>query len=1329
MGPREKGRDPGQGAGEEARTLLSVWQLLGGIPSGGEPGGEGPKLGRYPQAGTIGKGGMGEILLVRDPELNRELAAKVLLGKGTVDRRLLEKFLLEAQVTGQLEHPNIVPVHELGFAPDGRIYFTMKRVRGRDLSAILREVAGEAPDAPGLVALLEIFLKICDAMGFAHSKGVIHRDLKPANVMVGEFGEVLVMDWGLAKVIGRPDPGAAAVTPDLRGGDVVRRVRSESEEEEPLRTLDGDLMGTPSYMPPEQARGEVDRLDERSDVYSLGAVLYEILALSPPYTGKNAWGIVERVAQGKLERPSRRAPERSVSRELEAVVLKAMAHAPERRYPGVAPFRADIEAYLAGHTLSAARYNPLQRAAKFVRRHKAASVATAVVLAILASLGGAWYLTPGTLRLEVSPADSRVWIDGEEARAGSMGLAAGGHRVRVEAPDHDPEERDVVIERRGEREISIELRHHQGRIAAQCDAPGARILVDGQSFGASFPALPFDTGRHLLSAFAPGRFEIVREVEVRREETSSAYFWLDTGWVWQQDTKGITGPADVVPDADGDGILDVIQPELTGVAIYSGRDGREIWSLRPPGEITPRSVQFARDLGGSVGKIWTITTPEVAAVFAIQPAREGNDKVLWRWSRPPRDGCSEGVFSLFEIEDLTGDGVRELVVPGLDGTVYVLDGREGRQVSAYPVSVLEFEVGQAPRTHEAASLFYASRAVSGRPTVIGRLSLSHGGIEWEREVDNDAWSNPVPILVGGAPALFWWSPSRWGLLDPASGGTLRAGDYRDAGTATTAPYLGDLDRDGSVDLLVSFQGGRLMAFSLDLGSVLWEIPSGLVRADALWMSGFLLATIGRRTVALDLATGRTRWEIPGTMEHAIEGDWDGDGALEILASMQEQGLVCLSLDGESRWTLRLDSRPRPWRLAPDLDGDGLLEIVVNSSGGLVGVVRGPRMIWERPAPKPLLATPLVLDGDGGGAPEVVQLGEWDGMRDLISFDGATGAEQWSNRGKSPVNRAPAVADWDRDGLPDLAWLYFSTEHGEDTGRAAVIRGRDGAKIASLRVATRGSASYATPAIADLDGDGTLDFALQEWDAKDVFAVSGRTGERLWTYPTGHYNMGGMGTADLDGDGSPDLVAPSGDGFVHAIRGTDGAAIWKAPSAGGRAPPALADLDGDGAPEVLVVSYKGRLHVLDGRTGATLWNDLAGGEALGRPAVARVEGLGTVIVAPFGGAGAAAIDWQRRAILWKAFEGRAVLASPVVADLDRDGRQEVVLAAYDGEFAVHDLATGIRLWGLRLDDSDIEGDPAVADLDGDGMLDIVIAAKKSLHAVSGLGTRGARARQG
>ncbi|MBI4615033.1 MAG: tetratricopeptide repeat protein [Planctomycetes bacterium] len=432
-----------------ATTELSIRNLAGEAvtlldrPEPGTRGAPpGEMLGRYPVEGSLGSGGMGDVLLVRDPDLGRTLAAKVIRGReGDIDRTLFEKFVIEAQVTGQLEHPNIVPVHELAVAPDGRVYFTMKEVRGRDLAKVLAESrsAGNAQRRTGspnaskfsLSRLLEVFLKVLDAVGFAHSKGVIHRDLKPANVMVGEFGEVLVMDWGLART---------------RGTELGRRSDPKNASGSAVGTADGAVMGTPSYMPPEQADGEVAKIDARSDIYSLGAILYEILTLEPPYTGKTAWAIIEEVSAGNLVLPSRRAPERDVPRELEAAVVRAMAPAREDRYQTVAEFRADIEAYLSGRTLAAAEYSPWQLLAKWARRNKVAvlgGAATAAAL-VFGIVGIAYVLGWAEAKRLRSVDQARL---DEEARAARERVVSGTQRYEGGAVLWDEAEAAEVFNR------------------------------------------------------------------------------------------------------------------------------------------------------------------------------------------------------------------------------------------------------------------------------------------------------------------------------------------------------------------------------------------------------------------------------------------------------------------------------------------------------------------------------------------------------------------------------------------------------------------------------------------------------------------------------------------------------------------------------------------------------------------------------------------------------------------------------------------------------------------------------------------------------------------
>ena len=245
---------------------------------------------RYEHRALLGEGGMGAVDLFRDRAIGREVAIKRIRPEASSPSSL-SRFVREARVQGQLEHPAIVPVHDLAETPEGAAFFTMKRVRGASLDAILDALAARDAEAlarHGRRKLLTAFATVCLAVDFAHARGVLHRDLKPANVMLGDFGEVYVLDWGLAKVLGAPDTsgeareGEGSLPPVVDVGSVQGQ-----------QTQLGALMGTPGYMSPEQCRGEVDRLGPASDVYALGCILFEILHLEALHPGK---GMAERLA-------------------------------------------------------------------------------------------------------------------------------------------------------------------------------------------------------------------------------------------------------------------------------------------------------------------------------------------------------------------------------------------------------------------------------------------------------------------------------------------------------------------------------------------------------------------------------------------------------------------------------------------------------------------------------------------------------------------------------------------------------------------------------------------------------------------------------------------------------------------------------------------------------------------------------------------------------------------------------------------------------------------------------------------------------------------------
>jgi serine/threonine-protein kinase len=328
------------------------------------------------------RGALGEVYLARDEELHRDVALKEIQAPYAAHPDSRARFIMEAEITGSLEHPGIVPVYGLNVHPDGRPYYAMRFIKGESLYEAIAtfhqaDLPGRDPTERALAmrGLLGRFVAVCNAIEYAHSKGVIHRDIKPSNIMLGPYGETLVVDWGLAKAAGR------AVTSESR--EIPIRPSSSGSAR---ATMLGQAVGTPSFMPPEQAAGKVDVVGPRSDVYSLGGTLYNILTGMPPFPGDDADEVIEQVLTRQLVPPRR--VKRNIPPALEAIVLKAMRFDMRDRYASASELAQEVERWLADEPVRAYREPAFERLRRWTRRHRTfVSGVGVLLLTTLAALG------------------------------------------------------------------------------------------------------------------------------------------------------------------------------------------------------------------------------------------------------------------------------------------------------------------------------------------------------------------------------------------------------------------------------------------------------------------------------------------------------------------------------------------------------------------------------------------------------------------------------------------------------------------------------------------------------------------------------------------------------------------------------------------------------------------------------------------------------------------------------------------------------------------------------------------------------------------------------
>jgi len=1234
----------------------------------------GQAFGPYEIISEVARGGMGVVYKARHREMDRIVALKVLLG-GTATRTLEEKrFLQEIRLVSALQHPHIISIYDSGVQEQQR-YFTMEYIEGGTLNELTGPTAHK----------LRVMVSICQALQHAHLHGVIHRDLKPTNVLIDQSGVPRVVDFGLA---------------------------TQVDNEQMKLTATGNFVGTPYYMSPEQVDSEVRDIDLRTDVFSLGVLLYELLTGSRPFQDNVLFGLFGKIVEC---RPPAMRP--GVPQELQLITAKAMARDREARYQSAEQLAGDLQAYLDGRPISARGPALSYRLGKWVKRHQQLSALFCALLLCLVL--GLWYYQrlPATVTIWTGDEAASVYIDDRligQTEAGQplrFELPAGQHKLRVQNPRSFPAHQPLPLRPNQQREFTVLLRRKTGRLMVATTPAGASVRIEGSSrvlidstpdfaelergsyrivvsrdryrpitrevkigSGGALTRLkltlereavgtlaitsqqdkltleiwPQQRGLPLLTRysipFGDGRFPLLeagsyrlclsksgylpawRRVTIRAGERLSLRINLAPISLWRRDLPLPVASSIFVGDLDRSGRMNLLGVTRGGGMFClerheTGTGWRILWE---------RSGQFFGgalrdgilvDLDGNGALDWVSTLPNrkghtIVALSCV------NGAILWTRAHDSP--------SIPAAADLDGDGAVEVVLDAGKGRLIVLDGRTGalRQ---------RFTVG------------------AGR---LGSATLA--------DVTGDG--RPEILVPGQDGAIH--------VIDPRSGKSLAS---HAIGVDSQSPLaIGDISGNRSAEV-VTLAGGALVSLSPLSGRIHWR-----VRLDKMLAGSPMLADLGRKAGRLDVLltgldgklralsgkTGRPLWaavSVGALPNPAAVGDWDGDGAADITTVTRNGRVTVVSgASGKRLWQYDLQAKIPGSPALADLDGDGVAEVyLATTDGRLYGIAPQLDLAWWRQ--RPGRVTGQYQSGDA-----------------LVLLD-ASGALTWYGLSDGQPRRTLATRAARALHSTPLGLLLLGGR------RLELRRAGDGELIWQRkfdRILELGSQ------VGDLDGDQQPELVLITRDAKgnaQARALHLSDGTALWVrpLPKGEKWQIPPVIGDLHGRGQQSVLIAGGHGSLTALRGTDGRRLWSVKGLQPRrlfpflvAPPAVADIDGDGAPDVIQPSGF-QLHRLRGRDGQALpgkplqlpaWNR-------GPPQVLRDSaGRARLVMRTERSVTAYALPGLR--VLWdhhRLDESQPDYPAPCFRDLNGDGLPDVLFGTNDGRIVALDGADGGPLW--------------------------------------------------
>lgn len=918
---------------------------------------------RYELVAEHARGGLGTVLRAYDRELGRTVAIKELLSDGV---SVESRFLREAFITARLEHPSIVPVHDAGRWPDGRPFYAMKLVGGRSLKEAIRE-------ADGLVermGLLPNLIAVADAIAYAHSRGIIHRDLKPANVLVGEYGETVVVDWGLAKDLDASVPGAAVDAGPFRapapGG----------------LTMVGTVMGTPAFMPPEQAAGE--EVDERADVYAIGAMLYDLIAGAAPYAGLTAEQIVEAVRAAPPQPLAEREPAAPV--DLVAIVERAMARDPGDRYADAGELAADLRRFQRGQFVRARHYTPAARARRWLSRHRAlvtvAGAALAVIVVVAAysvnrvirerdeataqraraedaltiaqTERNNLLLTQAESALDRDPTEALDWLrryrEGafDWQRAGAIAADAmsrgvakhvlHGHDGRTTELEIGADDQMITASTDGTVRL-WDLRTGKGAVVARGVPSSLRLHLSHErrwvaSFSDSEELVVRDLrdGAERRASFSGKRVQAIRFSPDGRELLIGTA--AGPVYRWRLDEDGI---ASKVESAGIDVYMAQYSPDGTRYVTASFEGRVWVWDsttgraalLRDSGPLVT-AVAFSPD-GGSLAFL------DAEGTVRHHELDTGADRVIA--NLPGVDtGAARAALLFEEVGNLVWlPGVESLVVDVWDVGIFVVPVRAGRSAEQITGDVVCLAVDPArSRLAYATSdavihLFDVAsgtrHALHGHRGDIAVLSFTNGGDlvsagadSAPRVWDASLWSNRPAVVFSGAAVLelSFVGPNR--MLSAARDGVLR-----DTNTTSGEHLELGAHRAMLTGLSVDQRHTRAVTPGLDAEVALWDISRGALVRTVGGQDNVTTAAIsadGEWVATVDAAGGVAPWSWTGKRSWWRKAHPGGASLVEFrtdhtfITAGADGAVIEWSIAGESRVLFRHDGNVQALATAP-----------------------------------------------------------------------------------------------------------------------------------------------------------------------------------------------------------------------------------------------------------------------------------------------------------------------------------------------------------------------------------------------------------------------------